>query len=63
MQLKWKLTIHFGIKPCPYIVVVAIVNTQKSRLILVNMEIGCKDPYVHISQKALVEVSRWGVLR
>ena len=25
-------------------VVVAIVNTQKSRLILVNMEIGCKDP-------------------
>ena len=26
------------------VVVVAIVNTQKSRLILVNMEIGCKDP-------------------
>ena len=25
------------------VVVVAIVNTQKSRLILVNMEIGCKD--------------------
>ena len=26
------------------VVVVAIDNTQKSRLILVNMEIGCKDP-------------------
>ena len=29
------------------VVVVAIVNTQKSRLILVNMEIGCKDPLVN----------------
>ena len=29
------------------VVVVAIVNTQKSRLILVNMEIGCKDPFAN----------------
>ena len=32
---------------CTAVVVVAIVNTQKSRLILVNMEIGCKDPFVN----------------
>ena len=31
-------------KSVTVVVVVAIVNTQKSRLILVNMEIGCKDP-------------------
>ena len=33
--------------PVVVVVVVAIVNTQKSRLILVNMEIGCKDPLVN----------------